>query len=154
MAAGAAAVGTALKEQNHAGGERGAGVAADVEVILMKQVASYLAMPIFLVDLAGTLIFYNEPAEALLGRRYDETGDMPLEEWGTVFVPTDADGIVLAPEDLPLAVALAERRPTHGRISITAMDGQRHHLAVTAFPLVGQNERELGAVALFWEDPS
>ena len=138
----------------NAAGEGGAGVAADVEVILMKQVASYLAMPIFLVDVVGTLIFYNEPAEALLGRRYDETGDMPLEEWGTVFLPTDADGIVLAPEDLPLAVALAERRPAHGRISITAMDGQRHHLAVTAFPLVGQNERELGAVALFWEDPT
>ena len=129
-------------------------MSADVEVILMKQVASYLAMPIFVVDLAGTLIFYNEPAEALLGRRYDETGDMPLEEWGTVFVPTDVDGTVLAPEDLPLAVALAERRPAHGEFSITAMDGHRHHLAVTAFPLVGQNERELGAVALFWEDPS
>ena len=129
-------------------------MSADVEVILMKQVASYLAMPIFVVDLAGTLIFYNEPAEALLGLRYDETGEMPIEEWGTVFVPTDADGILLAPEDLPLAVALAERRPADGRSSITAMDGQRHHLAVTAFPLVGQNERELGAVALFWEEPS
>jgi PAS domain-containing protein len=136
------------------GGEGGADVAADVEVILMKQVASYLAIPIFLVDVAGTLIFYNEPAEALLGRRYDETGDMPLEEWGTVWLPTNADGKELAPEDLPLAVALAERRPAHGRSWITAMDGQRHHLAVTAFPLVGQNERELGAVALFWEEAS
>ncbi len=61
---------------------------------------------------------------------------------------------MLAPNDLPLAVALTERRPTHGRFSITAMDGRRHQLAVTAFPLVGQNERELGAVALFWEEPS
>ena len=118
----------------------------------MKQVASYLAIPIFLVDLAGTLIFYNEPAEALLGRRFDETGEMPLEEWGTVFVPVDAEGTVLAPQELPLAVALAERRPAHGRFSITAGDGMRHDLAVTAFPLIGQNERELGAVALFWEE--
>ena len=129
-------------------------MAADVEVILMKQVASYLAVPIFLVDPVGPLIFYNEPAEVLLGNRYDETGDMPLDVWGTMFVPTDADGMVLPPEDLPLAIALAERRPTHGRISITAMDGRHHQLAVTAFPLVGQNERELGAVALFWEEPS
>jgi PAS domain-containing protein len=134
--------------------KEGEGVAADVEVILMKQVASYLAVPIFLVDPAGTLIFYNEPAEVLLGSRYDETGDMPIDVWGTVFVPTDADGMVLAPDDLPLAVALTERRPTHGRMSITAMDGRRHQLAVTAFPLVGQNERELGAVALFWEESS
>ena len=129
-------------------------MSADIEVILMKQVASYLAMPIFVVDPGGTLLFYNEPAEALLGMRYDETGEMPMEEWGTVFVPTDADGNVLAPPELPLAVALVERRPAHGRFSITAMDGVRHHLAVTAFPLVGQHERELGAVALFWEEPA
>ena len=129
-------------------------VAADIEVILMKQVASYLAMPIFVVDPSGTLMFYNEPAEALLGLRYDETGEMPMDVWGTVFVPTDDDGNVLAPSELPLAVALTQRRPAHGRFSITSMDGRRHHLAVTAFPLVGQHERELGAVALFWEEPA
>ena len=130
----------------------GAPVTADVEVILMKQVASSLAVPVFLVDPQGTLIFYNEPAEVLLGLRYDETGDMPLTEWGTVFVPTDEDGVVLEPEDRPLAVALTQRRPANGRFSIIAMDGKRHDLAVTAFPLVVQNQRELGAVALFWED--
>jgi hypothetical protein len=42
-----------------------------IEVILMRQLASYLAMPILLVDPAGTLLFYNEPAERLLGRRYN-----------------------------------------------------------------------------------
>jgi hypothetical protein len=47
-----------------------------------------LALPIFLVDPVGTLIIYNEPAEGLLGQRYDETGDMPLEERGTN-VPAD-----------------------------------------------------------------
>lgn len=127
---------------------------SEVEMILMKQVASYLAMPIFLVDTEGTLIFYNEPAELLLGRRYDETGEMPMQEWGTVFVPTDAADNVLAPEELPLALALRQRRPAHGRFFIKALDGLRHDLSVTAFPLIGQNARELGAVALFWEESS
>ncbi len=121
-------------------------------MILMKQVASYLAMPIFLVDLDGTLIFYNEPAEVLLGLRYDETGEMPMQEWGTRFIPTDANGTTLPPDALPLAVALRERRPAHDRFFITAADGAGHDLSVTAFPLIGQNERELGAVALFWEE--
>ena len=121
-------------------------------MILMKQVASYLAMPVFLVDLEGTLIFYNEPAEVLLGQRYDETGEMPMPVWGTAFVPTDAEGNKLAPEELPLAIALRDRRPAHGRIFITALDGVQHDLSITAFPLIGQNERELGAVALFWEE--
>lgn len=124
----------------------------EIELILVKQVASYLATPIFLVDWAGTLLYYNEPAEALLGMRYEETGEMPLKEWGTIFAPTDRDGAVLLPEELALATAVLQRRPAHERISITGLDGARRDLSVTAFPLVGLNDRYLGAVAIFWED--
>jgi PAS domain-containing protein len=124
----------------------------EVELILMKQLASYLAVPIFLVDPAGTLLYYNEPAESLLGERYDETGEMPLEEWGTIFAPTDRSGAPLAPEELPLAVAVQQGHPAHGQISITGLDGVARHLSITAFPLVGQSNRNLGAVAIFWED--
>jgi PAS domain-containing protein len=127
-------------------------VAHDVELILMKQVASYLAVPIFLVDLAGTLLYFNEPAESLLGRRYDETGEMPMEEWSTVFVPTDRDGVPLDRERLPLAIAVEHGRPAHGEVIIKGLDGVARDLSVTAFPLVGQNERKLGAVAIFWEE--
>jgi len=126
----------------------------EVELILMKQVASYLALPIFLVDPEGTLLYFNEPAEDLLGRRYDETGEMPLDEWGTIFLPTDRQGVSLPPEQLPLAIAVQQRRPAHGQLSIVGLDGMKRHLSVTAFPLIGQNERYLGSVAIFWEDTS
>ena len=49
-----------------------------IELILMRQLASHLRVPIFLVDGQGTLLFYNEPAEALLGRRFDEAGEMKM----------------------------------------------------------------------------
>jgi PAS domain-containing protein len=124
----------------------------DVELILMKQLASYLAVPIFLVDPSGTLLYYNEPAESLLGQHYDETGEMPMEEWGTVFEPTDRTGAPLAPEQLPLGVAVQHGCPAHGQLSIVGLDGVARQLSVTAFPLVGQNNRNLGAVAIFWED--
>jgi PAS domain-containing protein len=42
----------------------------EIEMILMRQLASYLAMPIFIVDPVGNLVFYNEPAESILGRRF------------------------------------------------------------------------------------
>ena len=58
-----------------------------VELILMRQLASSLAMPIFLVDAGGALAFYNEPAEALLGKRFDETGEMTVGEWASVWQP-------------------------------------------------------------------
>ena len=124
----------------------------EIVLILLKQWASYLATPVFMVDQTGTLLYYNEPAEVLLGTRYDETGEMPLEEWGTVFAPVDRDGAPLLPEKLPLAIAVQHRRPAYGQISITGRDGVRRDLSVTAFPLVGQNDRHPGSVAIFWEE--
>jgi len=52
----------------------------DIEVILSRHLASCLAMPIFIVDPVGNLLFYNEPAELILGRRFEETGEMPASE--------------------------------------------------------------------------
>ena len=124
----------------------------DVEVILMRQLASYLATPIFLVDAAGTLVFYNEPAERLLGRRYDETGEMLLDEWATAFTPTAEDGAPLPADALPLVIALREHRAAHRALWIHGLDGVRRKIGATAFPLEGQGGRHLGAVAIFWED--
>jgi PAS domain-containing protein len=125
-----------------------------VELILMRQLASYLAVPIFLVDPDGNLLYYNEPAERLLGRRYDETGEMPVTEWSTVFTPTAEDGTPVPPEDLPLSIALRNWHPAHRPLAIRGLDGVDRRIAVTAFPLEGQGRRRLGAVAIFWERPS
>jgi PAS domain-containing protein len=122
-----------------------------VPVILMRQVASYLAMPMFLVDATGNLVFYNEPAELLLGRRFDETGEMALEEWSGIFQPTAEDGMPLPLETLPLSIALEKRRVAHLAFWIRGLDGVRRKIEATAFPLEGQSGRHLGAVAVFWE---
>lgn len=123
----------------------------EIEVILTRQLATYLAMPIFVVDPQGTLLFYNEPAEAILGRRFDETGELSEREWRSLFVPLDAQGARLGPDALPLAVALYEERPIHTTFWLWGLDGVRRHIAITAFPLIGQSGRKLGAVAIFWE---
>ncbi len=123
----------------------------DIEIILMRQLASYLVVPIFVVDTEGTMLFYNEPAEALLGRQFDEAGEMPLREWSTVFRPRDEDDSPLAPDNLPLVIALRKRIPATRRIRITGLDGVARQLDFVAFPLQGQGNRILGAAALFWE---
>ena len=122
-----------------------------IEVILMRQLASYLAMPIFVVDPAGNLLFYNEPAEALLGCRYEETGEMPVEEWSRIFQPTTADGTPVPSDALPLGIALQQHQAAHLAFQIRGLDGVSRQLEVTAFPLDGQGGRHLGAVAIFWE---
>ena len=126
----------------------------DIELILLRQLASYLAMPIFVVDPEGALIYYNEPAEQLLGKRFVDTGAMPAEEWGSIFHPKAADGSPLAVGDLPLVIAVQEGRPAHRRISIEGLDDVERLIDITAFPLVGHAGRQLGAVATFWEVPT
>ena len=123
-----------------------------VELILMKQVASYLVMPVFIVDPDGTLLYYNEPAEEILGSRYDESGEMPIEVWSAVFTPTDDDDAPLPLDALPLVEATTHGRPAHGTFWITGLDGVRRHIAATAFPLLGHGGHNLGSVAVFWED--
>ena len=123
----------------------------EIEMILVRQLASYLAMPIFVVDPEGTLVFYNEPAEPILGRRFEETGEMSMSEWSTIFEPTDEAGVPIAPKELPLAIALAERRPAHRVLWIRGLDNVQRRVEATGFPLIGQANRYLGAIAIFWE---
>lgn len=123
----------------------------EIEVILSRHLAEYLAMPIFLVNPDGDLVFYNEPAEAILGKRYSETGPMPASEWSTAFHPVDAEGRPIPPEELPLMIAITERKPAHKSFRIRGMDGDLRWIEVTAVPLIGQANRFLGGIAIFWE---
>jgi PAS domain-containing protein len=125
----------------------------EIEIILTRHLAEYLAMPVFIVNPAGDLIFYNEPAEAILGQTYNETGTMPASEWSTVFHPMDQEGSSIPPEGLPLMIALSEQRPAHKLFWIRGLDGVPREIEVTAFPLIGQADRFLGAIAIFWEIP-
>jgi PAS domain-containing protein len=122
-----------------------------IELILMRELASCLATPVFVVAPDGGLLYYNEPAEQLLGMRFEETGAMPMEEWSTVFVPTDENGDPLPPEQLPLVIALQHQRPAHAIFWIRGLDGVPRKLEVAALPLRGQAVRDLGAAAIFWE---
>ena len=122
-----------------------------IELLLLKQVAGYLATPVFLIDEDGALEYYNEPAEELLGQRYEETGQIPLEVWGKIWAPTDLDGRPLAPDELPVAVAARERRPVLGTVAIRRPDGSDRHLTITALPFESADGQRLGAFAIFWE---
>jgi PAS domain-containing protein len=123
-----------------------------IELILTRQWASYLAVPVWLVGADGELLFYNEAAEAIVGRRFDESGEMPLSELSEVFeIISDEDESPVPPEQLALGIALFEHRAAHQRIRIRGLDGVWRRVDATAFPLEGQGGRFLGAVVLFWD---
>lgn len=122
-----------------------------VELILLRQLATSLAVPVFVVDERGDLVFLNEAAEGLLGIRFDDIDELPFETWTTTFRPRTPDGAAMPVEALPLVRAVMTRRPAHGPIVITGSDGVDRALEVTAFPLEGGRGRLIGAVAMFWE---
>jgi PAS domain-containing protein len=126
--------------------------AQPLELILARQFGDSLRMPFFLVDPEGNLLFYNEAAEGILGLRFTDTGGMRVEEWATMFRPTDMDGNALVPEDLPLIKTLTTRQPSHGSFKIDNVKGESLTITVTSFPLEGRPDRYLGAIAMFWED--
>ena len=124
-----------------------------LEIILLRQWATHLAIPIWIAGMDGNLIFYNEPAEALLGIRFDEAGEMPLDQLSEIFNIADTDGSPIPPDEIPLGIALMRRRPAHRALRYRALDGVWHDAEITAFPIEGQGGRELGAVALIWKLP-
>ncbi len=122
-----------------------------VELILFRQLATSLAVPVFLVDDGGDLVFLNEAAERLLGVRLDEMDHLPFKAWTTAFRPRTPEGAVAPVEELPLVRAVRDRRPAHGVLAITDRDGAERTIEITAFPLVGGRGRLIGGVAMFWE---
>ena len=122
-------------------------------LILARDFASRLATPVFLVDVRGTVIYFNEAAERVLGRPYKEGAGMAAEEWSTLFAPADDEGNPVELNDLPLGVAIRQRHPEHRMLRIRSVDGSERRIEVTAFPLFAHEDECLGAIAIFWETP-
>ena len=122
-----------------------------IELILFRQLATSLAVPVVLTDAAGDIVFLNEAAERVLGVQLEDIDVLPFETWTTAFRPRSESGELVPAVDLPLVTAVTARRPAHGPLVILGADGVQRTIAVTAFPLEGGRGRLLGAVAMFWE---
>jgi len=119
-------------------------------LILAREFTSNLSTPSLIADAEGMLVFYNEAAEGVVGKRFSETGELPLEEWLVPFGPRATDSTPLPPERRPTHIALVERRPAHERYLITSADGVDREVEVTAFPLYAHTDEFVGIVAIFW----
>lgn len=124
-----------------------------IELILTRQLASYLATPMFLVGPEGELLFYNEPAEALLGYRFDEALEIPLDEWASSYqLFSPETGEQLPADEFPVVAALRNARPSHTSLLYQRPDGSKLKIVVTSIPLIGEGGALLGGLAIFWED--
>lgn len=120
-----------------------------IELILARNLISSLSTPAFLVDEGGVLIFYNEAAGTLLGKRFEEIGKVGPEQWGTMFGPVDENGTPIPYDELPLVLTIRQGRPAHSDMRIRSADGAVHAIEVSALPIVTPHGSR-GGIAFFW----
>lgn len=122
-----------------------------IELILARQLASHLLVPVVIVGPDGRLLFFNEPAEEMLGLRFDEAGELPMAEWTQRIVAVDGDGNALDITQRPLVTAVLEGTPIHRTLDLRVADGSVRQVSVTAIPIAGLSGPRLGSMALLWE---
>ena len=120
-------------------------------LILAREFAANIATPVIVLDEHGTLVFFNEPAERILGQTHADVGELTPSEWTRLFVVETLDGTSVGLDEMPVGIAHREKRPAHRTLAFTTVDDIRHEIEVTAFPLLGREEELLGVVAVFWE---
>lgn len=120
-----------------------------LELILARNLMSALSTPAFLVDEGGLLVFYNEAAGMLLGKRFEELGTVGPQEWGSLFGPFDESGAPIPYDDLPIVRAVRAGRPAHAEMTVRSTDGTEHEVEVSAFPILTPHGSQ-GAIAVFW----
>lgn len=121
-----------------------------LELILARNLLSSLSTPAFLADEEGKVVYYNEAAGKLLGKRFEELGELGSEVWEKIG-PVDAEGRPTPIEELPLTVALRHGSPAHAHLRIRSFAGVERRIEVSALPIVGV-QGSPGAMAFFWVD--
>ena len=120
-----------------------------LELILARNLLSSISTPAFLVGDEGMLLFYNEAAGALVGRRFEETGTMTANEWTTAFGPFDADDQPIPYDEVPMTQALRSGSPSHDKFRIRVATGEHQDIAASAIPIIGTDGAS-GAIVIFW----
>ncbi len=95
------------------------------------------------------MVFYNEAAAALLGRSFEDSGQMSAEEWTTRFGPV-IDGQPVELDEISLTQAIQAGRPAHGNFCIRTVANEQKIVEASAFPLVASPEDASGAMIMFW----
>jgi PAS domain-containing protein len=120
-------------------------------LILAREFAANVAVPIFLVDATNTLVYYNDAAAVAFGGPFGQTGELRHGEWAARFNPSRPDGTPYDRKELPLVIALEERKPAHGVNLVNDPRGGRRLVEFSALPLFSSPEEFVGVLVAFWE---
>lgn len=119
-------------------------------LILAREFAAELAVPVLVSDAEGRLVYFNEAAEQVVGRSFAEAGELSASELASTFAVTDDQGERLESAQLPSSIALQERKPVHGTLHMVGLDEVPRTIEVTAIPLLARRDEPVGVMRIFW----
>lgn len=120
-------------------------------MILARNLLTALSTPAFLVDVPGQIIFFNEAAGVLFGRRFEETGPISHDEWRATVGPFDERGEPIPFMELPLTLALRKGVAAHSRHQLRPAAGEQLvEFEVSGVPIVATGGGFRGAMVFFW----
>ena len=123
----------------------------NVVLILARELASNIATPMLVLDEDGTIVFFNEPAEKVLGATFASVGEVPASEYDARWATTDPDGNEISLLRGPMARVVTDHTPAHRVIRVRGLDGVWHLIETTVYPLFASAAHFVGAVGVFWE---
>jgi PAS domain-containing protein len=119
-----------------------------LELILARNLVSLITLAAVLIDVDGSIIFFNDAAAEFFGGLFEETGRVPLAQWRAEVGPFDENEQHLPTANLPVTRAFRDGRPGFGRFYIRGGSGLVD-VEVVALPLLGSVGLH-GAMVMFW----
>ena len=121
-------------------------------LILARELASNLATPMFLLDVRGLLVYFNEAAARLIGKEFTDLGEIPAGQFAEALQLSLPDGQPLGLRETPAGIAFSRGARRPDRSWLREYDGVRRQYEATAYPLFGAEGEMHGVFAVFWQD--
>jgi PAS domain-containing protein len=118
-----------------------------LELILARNLVQNISTPALIADAEGALVFYNEAAGQIIGRRFEEAGRLSQDQWRAELSPPD--GKDTAENADTLSQALTGNAAGHGRFYIRAYDDREVEVEASAIPLT-RDADAYGTLVAFW----
>ena len=118
-----------------------------LELILARNLIQNISTPALIADCEGSLVFYNEAAGQIIGRRFEEAGRLSQDRWRAALSPPD--GKATAENADTLSLGLTGSAAAHGRFHIRGYDDREVEVEASAIPLTRGPDLH-GTLVAFW----
>ncbi len=122
-----------------------------IEIILFRQLVTYLALPSFIVDSDGCIIYCNEAAEKVLNFTFSENSGVQATRWQAFLTPRDKQGRLISIEKSPLYIASTHYCLAHNIFYFTDAEKKLKKIEIVAIPILNHMDTFLGTIAFLQE---